>query len=328
MLAKVLDLPLTHAVHATSPREAGRGAGCALVLCSPAGRNEVPVPGIARVILLILLLLPIVTFAQVAVPPLTAPVMDQTQTLTPTQIAALDQTIRAFRESKGSQITVLIVPTTQPEAIEQFSIRTVEQWKLGRKDIDDGVLLLVAKDDRAVRIEVGYGLEGALPDVIANRIVQQVIVPRFREGDYYGGISEAVTRIIAVIEGEPLPEPERRSQPSAQGIGSILPMLFMLVVVGGGLLRRVFGGFGGAGVVGGLAGVIAYVLTSVIGVAIGTALLAFIFTLFGGGGFGGGGIGRGGWSSRGYGGGFGGGGGGGWSGGGGGFGGGGASGRW
>ncbi|HEY6642341.1 MAG TPA: TPM domain-containing protein [Povalibacter sp.] len=267
-------------------------------------------------------------------PPLTAPVMDQTRTLTPSQISSLEQTIRDLYQRKGSQITVLIVPTTQPEAIEQYSIRVVDSWKLGRKDIADGVLLLVAKDDRAVRIEVGYGLEGAIPDVIASRIVQQVIVPRFRQGDYYGGISQGVARLVALIEGEVLPEPQQGEQRSVQGIGSLLPMLFVLVVIGGGILRRLFGGFGGAGVIGGIAGVIAYVLTSVIGVAIGTALLAFIFTLFGGGG----GFGGGGWSSHrrggglggGWGGGFGGGGlgGGGWSGGGGGFGGGGASGRW
>ncbi|MFL6547965.1 MAG: TPM domain-containing protein [Povalibacter sp.] len=273
-------------------------------------------------------------FAQVPVPPLTAPVMDQTNTLTAEQIASLDQTIRAFRDRKGSQITVLLVPTTQPEAIEQYSIRVVDAWKLGRKDISDGVLLLVAKDDRAVRIEVGYGLEGALPDVIANRIVSQVIVPRFRQGDFAGGIVEGVDRIIAVVEGEPLPEPERRAQRSPDGLGSILPVLLLLVFVGGGILRRIFGAFGGASAVGGIAGIVAWLLTSALGAALIAGVVAFMFTLLGGGGgFGGGGwtSGRGGrggyWGGGGFGGGgFGGGGG--WSGGGGGFGGGGASGRW
>lgn len=283
-----------------------------------------------------------VASAEVPVPALTAPVMDQTNTLTAQQIATLEQTLRAFHDRKGSQISVLIVPTTQPEAIEQYSIRVVDNWKLGRKDIDDGVLLLVAKEDRAVRIEVGYGLEGALPDVIASRIVSQVIVPRFRQGDFAGGISEGVDRIIAVIEGEPLPEPQRQTQPQAspQGIGSFLPVLLLLVFVGGGILRRLFGSFGGATAVGGVAGVIVWLLTSVVGVAIGAALVAFIFTLIGGGGGGGGGWssgrrgglgggGFGGWGGGGFGGGgWSGGGGGGWSGGGGGFGGGGASGRW
>src|SRR4051794_30109302 len=260
--------------------------------------------------------------------------MDQTNTLTAEQIASLDQTIRAFRDRKGSQITVLLVPTTQPEAIEQYSIRVVDAWKLGRKDISDGVLLLVAKDDRAVRIEVGYGLEGALPDVIANRIVSQVIVPRFRQGDFAGGIVEGVDRIIAVVEGEPLPEPERRAQRSPDGLGSILPVLLLLVFVGGGILRRIFGAFGGASAVGGIAGIVAWLLTSALGAALIAGVVAFMFTLLGGGGgFGGGGwtSGRGGrggyWGGGGFGGGgFGGGGG--WSGGGGGFGGGGASGRW
>lgn len=279
----------------------------------------------------LLVLVSALALAQIAIPPLTAPVIDQTQTLTAAQIASLEQSIRAFRERKGSQITVLIVPTTGPEAIEQYSIRVVENWKLGRADIDDGVLLLVAKDDRTVRIEVGYGLEGALPDVIANRIVQQVIVPRFRQGDFAGGIAEGIERIMAVIDGEPLPEPERRPQPSGEGMGQIFPLLLMLVVVGGGILRRVFGGFGGAALTGGVAGGIAWLLTKAIGIGIGAGLIAFFFTLLGGGGFGGGGWsshrrgGRGGWSGGFGGGGFGGGG---WSGGGGGFGGGGASGRW
>jgi uncharacterized protein len=193
------------------------------------------------------------------------------------------------------------------------------------------VLLLIAKDDRAVRIEVGYGLEGALPDVIANRIIANVIVPHFRQGDFAGGITEGVTRIIAVIDGEPLPEPEQRAtRQSSEGIGSMLPVLLLLVVVGGGILRRMLGAFGGASAVAGLAGVITWLLTSVLGAAIGAGVLAFLFTLLGGGG---GGFGGGGWSSGrrgGFGGGWGGGGlgGGGWSGGGGGFGGGGASGRW
>lgn len=276
-------------------------------------------------------LIPFAALAEVPVPPLTAPVIDQTGTLTSAQIASLDQTLRTFNESKGAQISVLILPTTQPETIEQYSIRVAESWQLGREGTDDGVLLVVAKDDRAVRIEVGYGLEGALPDVIANRITDQVIVPRFRTGNYAGGITEGVNRIIAVIEGEPLPAPERRQGRSSEGIGSALPLLLMLVFVGSGILRRMLGAFGGASVLGGIAGVIAWVLTSVMGVAIGAAVIAFLFTVLGGGGSGwssgrrggrGGGWGGGGFGGGGFGGG------GGWSGGGGGFGGGGASGRW
>jgi len=272
---------------------------------------------------------------EVAVPTLRSPVTDLTGTLTSEQIATLDQQLRAFEAKKGSQIAVLIVPTTQPETVEQYGIRVAEAWKLGRRGVNDGALLLIAKDDRAVRIEVGYGLEGPLPDVLANRIVEQVIVPRFRSGDFFGGIREAVERMIALIEGEPLPEPTRgqRGAPSGDGFGTALPLLLLLVFVGGGILRRMLGRFGGASVTAGLAAVIVWVLTSTLIIAIGAAVIAFVIALLGGGGGGG-------WTSPGrrgwggYGGGWGGGGGwsggggGGWSGGGGGFGGGGASGRW
>ena len=158
---------------------------------------------------------------------------------------------------------------------------------------------MVAKNDRALRIEVGTGLEGALPDVLASRIISQVIMPRFREGDFAGGINEAVTRIIAVIEGEPLPEPERRSTRRPEGLGGIgnaLPVLLMFVFVGSGILRGMFGRVGGAGATAGIAGVLMWLLTSVMAISIGAAVLAFLFALFsgGGGGFGGG---RG-WSNR------------------------------
>jgi uncharacterized protein len=290
----------------------------------------------ALLAMLVLLSLSAGAVAEVAIPPLRAPVTDLTGTLTPEQIGTLESRLRAFETAKGSQIAVLLVPTTQPETVEQYSIRVAEAWQLGRKGVNDGVLLLVAKEDRAVRIEVGYGLEGALPDVFANRITDQVIVPRFRNGDFFGGLNEGVDRIIGVIEGEPVPEPTRQSrQPSggAQGIGSFLPVLLMLVFVGSGILRRMFGSFGGAALTAGGAGVLVWVLTSVLAISVGAAVLALLFALFTGGGGGGWtNSRRGGWGGGGFGGGWGGGGlgggGGGWSGGGGGFGGGGASGRW
>lgn len=277
--------------------------------------------------------------ALVEVPPLTAPVTDLTGTLTPDQVAALDAKLRAFEQAQGSQVAVLVVPTTQPEEIEQYAIRVAEAWRLGRKGTDDGALLIVARDDRKLRIEVGYGLEGALPDAIANRIIDEDIVPPFKRGDYYGGIATGVDRMLRVIEGEPLPEPEldppSRSIP---GLFQFLPFLFVFALVGGSTFRRLFGRVGGAFASGGLVGFLTWLLVGILGIALGAGVLAFILALLGGlGGGGGRGSGGSGWYSRrhgsgwGYPGGFGGGwsgGGGGWSGGGGGFGGGGASGSW
>ena len=277
--------------------------------------------------------------ALVPVPALNAPVTDLTRTLTPDQVSALEAKLRAFEQAKGSQVAVLIVPTTRPEEIEQYSIRVVEQWKLGRGKVDDGVLLLVALDDRRMRIEVGYGLEGALPDATANRIIQQDITPAFKRGDYYGGITVGVDRIMRVIEGEPLPASEIRP-PAAEvpGLLSMLPLLFVFALVGGSILRRMFGRVGGALATGGLVGFLTWMLIAILGISIAAGVVAFVFSLLGGLGGGGG---RGGWYSprhgRGWGypgsvggGSWGGGGGfgGGWSGGGGGFGGGGASGGW
>ena len=276
----------------------------------------------------------------VPVPALKARVTDLTRTLTQDQSAKLEQKLAAFEARKGSQIAVLIVPTTQPEAIEPYSIRVVEQWKLGRKGVDDGALLLVAKDDRALRIEVGYGLEGALPDATANRIVEDIIVPRFKTGDFYGGIDAGVDAMIKVVDGEPLPPPQTHWHSPGKVNGGSLQSLFIvgiiLVFVVGGILRSVVGRLPAAGLIGGAAGVIAWFLvSSVVAAAVASivswskgftraAIIAFIFTLVGGGTRGGRG-GYGGWTGGGYGGG---GGGGGFGGGGGGFGGGGASGRW
>jgi uncharacterized protein len=282
---------------------------------------------------LCLLLLGSVAHAQVDVPKLTARVTDLTSTLDAGQKQTLEQKLAAFEARKGAQIAVLLVPTTQPEAIEQYSIRVVQEWKLGRAKPDDGVLLLVAKDDRTLRIEVGYGLEGALTDATANRIIEEIIVPQFRAGDYYGGIAAGVDRIIRVVDGEALPAPPAPAASSGRNFESLLPILLMVVFVGGSILRRVFGRVGGAVTTSVLVGGIVWFIVSVLGIAVVAAIFAFVFTLLGGGGGGGWASSnrgrRGGWSSGGgLGGGFGGGGGG-WSGGGGGgFGGGGASGRW
>lgn len=171
--------------------------------------------------------------AEVAVPPLKARVTDLTGTLQPGQQAALEKTLQAFENSKGSQIAVLIVPTTRPETIEQYAIRVAEAWKLGRKGVDDGVLLLVARDDRNMRIEVGYGLEGAIPDAVAKRIVSEIITPHFKQDDYFGGIRAGVDRIIKVIEGEPLPEKKSSQPKGGGGGGDWLAIGFVLAVVVG-----------------------------------------------------------------------------------------------
>ncbi|HEX5538551.1 MAG TPA: YgcG family protein [Methylophilaceae bacterium] len=255
----------------------------------------------------------------VAIPPLQARVTDLTGTLTPDQQAALENKLAAFEAQKGSQIAVLIVPTTQPEAIEQYSIRVVDQWQLGRKGVDDGVLVLLAKDDRKARIEVGYGLEGVLPDVIAKRIIENVMIPQFRQGDYYAGLDAGIDSIMSVIQGEPLPAPQQRQANGHNSWEGMLPLLLFGGLIAGGILRAVFGSFLGGAATGGLIGAAVWLLGGGLLVAIVLAIVAFFLTMSGGLGFlpiGGGGFGRGG-------GGFGG-----FSGGGGGFGGGGASGDW
>src|ERR671919_338623 len=164
-------------------------------------------------------------WAQVAVPPLTARVTDLTGTLTREQQAGLERMLQEFEARKGSQLAVLLVPTTAPEAIEQFSLRVAEQWKVGRKKVDDGAILVVAKDDRAWRIEVGYGLEGVLNDATASRIIREVIVPRLREGDFYGGINAGLDRMMRLIDGEPLPEPARQTSSGEGAVMHLLPVL-------------------------------------------------------------------------------------------------------
>jgi uncharacterized protein len=292
-----------------------------------------PVARFAVALALLLWLAP-ASAQDVPVPPLRARVTDLTATLSAGEAAQLERKLAEFEARKGSQIAVLIVPTTRPETIEQYSIRVVETWKLGRKGVDDGALLLVAKQDRELRIEVGYGLEGALSDLTSNRIVEDIIVPRFRQGDFYGGIQAGVDAMIKVVDGEPLPEPAPRGRTWVRGVGgnleTVLIVGFVLVFVVGGVLRAMFGRLPAAALIAGATGIIAWVIVSSLIAAAIVGGIAFMLSLLAGaprmgragwypGGFGGGGWssgGGGGWS------------GGGWGGGGGGFGGGGASGRW
>jgi uncharacterized protein len=275
--------------------------------------------------------------ADVAVPPLAAQVTDLTGTLSGGAVARIEAKLADLEARKGSQLAVLIVPTTQPEEIEQYGIRVAEAWKLGRKGVDDGAILIVAKNDRRVRIEVGQGLEGALPDAIANRIITETITPRFKLGDYDGGVEKGVDQMISVVNGEPLPQPDRKWE-RRHGLGNMLPLLLVVVFVVSGVLRAIFGRLFGSVATGGLTGGIVWLLSHFIPIGIGAGLFAFLFALLSGGS-------RTGWSTGGrwgggmggmggFGGGFGGGsggfggGGGGFSGGGGGFSGGGASGSW
>jgi uncharacterized protein len=288
----------------------------------------------ARASLLALLLCWAVTaFADVAVPPLTGRVVDQTGTLSSGDIDRLTQTLKNLELRKGSQIAVLIVPTTQPETIEQFSIRVADAWKVGRKKIDDGALLVVAKNDRKLRIEVGYGLEGSLTDATASRIISEIITPKFRDGDFAGGISDGVGRMISVIDGEPLPAPEpTQSFGEPAHLEDLFPILLFVAIIVGGLSRALLGRLAGSVANGGIIGLVAWFMIGSLALCALSAVIAFFLTMFadsfasGGGGrsggfvSGGGGSWSGGSSSSSDSGGF--------SGGGGSFGGGGASGSW
>ena len=255
--------------------------------------------------------------AQVPVPPLTGHVIDQTGTLTAEQRASLEQTLTAFEARKGSQLAVLMIASSAPEAIEPFALRVAEQWKLGRKKIDDGAILVVAKGDRAMRIEVGYGLEGALNDLTSKRIISETILPRFKSQDFYGGITAGVGQMMRVIDGEPLPAPSNKPTGGVGDVQQYAPVLFILALAVGGVLRATLGKLPGSLVTGGVVAVIAWFVVGAISVALVAGVVALFVTLFGGG------MGR-----HGLGGLYGGGGRGGFGGGGGGFGGGGASGRW
>ena len=275
-----------------------------------------------------------------AIPPLSARVIDTSGTLDAVQTQALEAKLAAFEKARGAQIVVLMVPTTLPEDITDYAQRVGDAWKIGRKDIGDGLLLVVAKNDRKVRIATSKALEGALPDLAARQIIASAITPRFKQGDFAGGLDAAADQIMARISGENLPTPESgktagSGKPGFQWMDMAV-FLFFAVPIGARLLSGVLGRKLGALATGGGVGVLAWLFTSslflagaagVIGLVF--ALLASLGSLGGLGGLSGGR--RGGWTSGGFGGGGlgGGGGGGGFSSGGGGnFGGGGASGGW
>lgn len=291
--------------------------------------------------LLLALWLPLAAWAQpvLPVPPLTAHVMDQTSTLNPAQLQALEAKLTAFEAARGAQVVVLMLPTTAPEDIAAYAQRVGDSWKIGRKAIGDGLLLVVAKNDRQVRIETTKALEGAIPDLAARQIIDSALTPRFKQGDFAGGLDAAADQIIARISGENLPVPASTQAGSRGAPGfnwmDLAIFLFFAVPIASRAISGVLGRKVGAVATGGAVGLLAWVFTSSLVIAGIAALAAVVFALLsslgslgrgggpsGWGGGMGGGHGRGGtWGGGGGGGGF-------SSGGGGNFGGGGASGRW
>ena len=218
----------------------------------------------------------------VAIPVLTARGTDQSGVLSGEQKASLEQKLASFEASKGAQIALLIVPTTQPETIEQFAIRVFDAWKLGRKGVDDGLLLLVAKDDRRLRIEVGYGLEGVINDALAKRIVSDVITPKFKTGDLPGGIVAGIDAILKVVEGEPLPEPAKSPKVSFSEIPETLIFGFLIAaVIGGTILRRLLGNLLGTAVVGGLTGAAGWLMLGGLVGIVGGVVVGIFLAFFG-----------------------------------------------
>lgn len=309
----------------------------------PAAASWVPACA-GMTVFFLLLLFSVLARAQnlLPVPQLTARVIDQTGTLDDIQRQGLEEKLAAFEQKKGSQIVILMVGTTQPEDIASYANRVANTWKIGRKEVGDGILLIVAKDDRRVRIEVAKTLEGAVPDLAARQVIDDAITPRFRQGDFAGGLQAAADQLIARVSGEALPEPPREERRESTGPGfdffDLAIFLFFAVPIAGAFLRGILGRKLGSLVTGGGVGALALLLTSSVVLAAVAGVVALLFAFLGSMPFGTGGgrgrshggpfIGTGGWGGGG-GGGWGGGGGGGFSSGGGGdFGGGGASGDW
>ena len=220
--------------------------------------------------------------ALVAVPPLSGRVVDQTGTLSSNDVASLTQKLTDLETRKGSQIAVLIVPTTDGEAIEPFSLRVAEAWKIGRKKIDDGALLVIAKNDRRLRIEVGYGLEGALTDVTTKRIIDEDITPKFKAGDFGGGVAAGVDKMVRVVDGEKLPEPEPPHWQDSQSFDPsdlFNPFLIIPAIFFGGLLRSLMGRLLGSTTAGALTALIAWFMVGSMLAAVIAGVIASLFVL-------------------------------------------------
>lgn len=217
------------------------------------------------------------------VPALTARVMDQTGTLDSAQRQQLEDKLAAFEASQGTQIVMLLVPTTQPEDVAAYANRVFNAWKPGRKGIGDGLLLVVAKQDRKIRIEVGRTLEGAIPDLAAKRVIDEVMTPAFRQGDFAGGLDQCADRLMALVRGEGLPAPAARSSTAEEVDWTNLALLlFIALPVLGAVARRLLGHRLGTLVTGGLVGLVTFSLTASLLLAIGASLLATLFTFLAG----------------------------------------------
>jgi uncharacterized protein len=220
--------------------------------------------------------------ALIAVPPLSGRVVDQTGTLAASDVASLTQTLRDLETKKGSQIAVLIVPTTDGEAIEQYALRVAEAWKIGRKKIDDGALLVIAKNDRRLRIEVGYGLEGALTDATTKRIIDEDITPKFKAGDFGGGVVAGVDKMVRIVNGEKLPEPEPPHWQDSQSFDPsdlFNPFLIIPAIFFGGLLRSLMGRLLGSTTAGALTALIAWFMVGSMLAAVIAGVIASLFVL-------------------------------------------------
>jgi uncharacterized protein len=230
-----------------------------------------------------LLLMHSLAQAQQAVPALTTHVIDTSATLAAAQLAQLENKLSAFERARGAQVVFLMVPSTQPEDIASYAQRVADNWKIGRKGIGDGLLLIVAKSDHKVRIEVAKTLEGAIPDLAAKRIIDEAITPRFRQGDFAGGLDAASDQIMALIQAESLPEPTstaaRRSVKAGFDWTDLAIFAFVVVPMMAGAIRRVMGVKLGALLTSGAAGVIALFITSSIVIAGLAALAALVFAL-------------------------------------------------
>ncbi len=219
-----------------------------------------------------------------AIPPLTTHVTDLTSTLNNTQQLELENQLKTLEARKGSQLALLIIPTTHPETIEQYALRVVEKWKIGRSNVDDGVLLLIAKNDRTIRIEVGYGLEGALNDAVSKQIISNIITPRFQQNDFYGGIQAGIQSIIRVIDGEALPGtsvPNTRTAKSEPSNQWIIFAIFIGIFAGK-ILKTIVGIFPGALLSGILASIVVWLLGSALFMTLAAGLFSFFLTLTGG----------------------------------------------